>query len=183
MAAYLEHDSGRQWRAWRIAAWTAAAALLSLPLVAMQFTDDVDWTGLDFLVMGVLLFACCAAFHLGTRRARNFAHLAGVAVAVGASFLLVWINLAVGIIGGEDAPANLMYFGVVAVAIVASLIAGSDPRGLARAMCAAAIAEALVAIAVVVMGFGDWRSIALSVSFVVPWLAAAALFTYSARQP
>ena len=181
MAAYLEPDTGRRWRAWHIAAWTTAAALLSLPLVAMQFTDEVDWTGLDFLVMGTILFACCAVFQLATRRARDFAHLAAVAIAVGTSFLLAWINLAVGIIGDEDAPANLMYVGVIAIAIVGSLFGGPDPRGHAGAMLAAAIAQGVVAVVVAVAGLGDWRSLALSAFFVVPWLAAAALFARSAR--
>ena len=34
----------------------ATIALLLIPLVAMQFTREVDWTAGDFLVMGVLLF-------------------------------------------------------------------------------------------------------------------------------
>jgi hypothetical protein len=132
--------------------------------------------------MGAILFTCCAVFHFGTRRARDFAHLAAVAIGVGTSFLLLWINLAVGIIGAEDEPANLMYAGVIAVAIVASLYAGPSPRGLAGAMLATAIAQAVVAAVVVVAGLGDWRSIVLSASFVVPWLAAAALFARSARE-
>ena len=181
MAAYLDNDDGRRWRAWHIAAWATAAALLSLPLVAMQFTDAVDWTGSDFLVMGVVLFACCAVFHLGTRRARDFAQLAAVAIAVGTAFLLTWINLAVGIIGGGDAPANLMYFGVIAIAIVGSLFVGSDPRALAGAMLATAIAQGVVAVVVAIASLGDWRSLALSAFFVVPWLAAAALFARTAR--
>ena len=180
MAANLDDFPGRRWRPWRIAAWTAASALLALPLVAMQFTDAVEWTGSDFLVMGVILFACCAAFHLGTQRARDFTQLAAVAIAVGTSFLLVWINLAVGIIGAEDEPANLMYFGVVAVAVLAALYAGPDPRARARAMYAAAIAQTLVAVVVIVLGLGDWRSITLSAFFIVPWIAAAALFGRSA---
>ena len=39
----------------RLLAWGAAAALLLLPLVAMQFTEEVNWTVFDFLVFGSML--------------------------------------------------------------------------------------------------------------------------------
>lgn len=43
MAVNAGRDIGRRARRWRIAAWGTAALLLVLPLVAMQFTDEVDW--------------------------------------------------------------------------------------------------------------------------------------------
>jgi hypothetical protein len=41
-----------------------------------------------------------------------------IGVALAAAFILVWLSLGVGIIGKDGDPANLMYFGVLAVGIV-----------------------------------------------------------------
>lgn len=61
-------------------------------------------------------------------------------VAISAAFILVWLSLGVGIIGRDGDPANLMYFGVITVGIIGSLIARFRPRGMSRALFATAIA-------------------------------------------
>jgi hypothetical protein len=61
-----------------------------------------------------------------------------------AAFFLIWINGAVGIIGSESNPLNLMYLGVIGIAVVGALIARFRPEGMARALFATAIAQALV---------------------------------------
>lgn len=33
---------------------SAAAILLLIPLIAMQFTNEVDWNAFDFAIMGIL---------------------------------------------------------------------------------------------------------------------------------
>ena len=116
--------SGNGWRGsyWRIAAWSAAALLLLLPLVAMQFTDEVNWTAADFVVFGAMLACAGGAFELAARMTRNTAYRAAVGVALAAAFLLVWTNGAVGIIGSEDNPANLMFGGVLAVGLVGAAV-------------------------------------------------------------
>ena len=55
MAASAERGGGWRRRRWRIAAWTGAALMLLLPLVAMQFTDEVNWSETDFIVAGALI--------------------------------------------------------------------------------------------------------------------------------
>jgi hypothetical protein len=77
--------------------------------------------------------------------ARN-AYRSIVGVALAAAFLLVWVNLAVGIIGTEDYLANVMYVGVLAVGIIGAIIARFRPHGMARALFATALAQALVAV-------------------------------------
>jgi len=80
----------------------ATAMILLAPLVAMQFTRDVTWTGFDFAAAAVLLagagFACL-------RTARRVARLRPwrQALAVGAVALAgaaVWVELAVGVVFG-----------------------------------------------------------------------------------
>ncbi len=122
----------------------ATAFILLLPLLAMQFTDEVVWDLADFAVAGVLLFGTGLAYELVARKAGAIVYRVAVGVALAAAFLLVWVNGAVGIIGNEGNPANLMYFGVLAVGVIGALIARLEPRGMARVLFATAGAQMLV---------------------------------------
>jgi hypothetical protein len=84
---------------WRIALWGTAAFLLLLPVVVMQFTNEVNWDETDFIVFGVMLVIACGTYELAARMTGNTAYRAAVGVAIVAAFLFIWINLAVGIIG------------------------------------------------------------------------------------
>ncbi|HEY3429671.1 MAG TPA: hypothetical protein VGK39_03270, partial [Cyclobacteriaceae bacterium] len=46
--------------------------LLAVPLVAMQFTTDVDWSVSDFIMMGTLIFGTGVSFVFVMKRANNF---------------------------------------------------------------------------------------------------------------
>lgn len=73
--------------------------LLSIPFVAMQFTDEVKWSGFDFLVMGILLLGTgliCEWILRKVKARQNRIILCIVAVAV---LILIWMELAVGIFG------------------------------------------------------------------------------------
>src|SRR5688572_17475229 len=97
---------------WRIAAWSAAALILLLPAAAMQFTDEVSWNAADFAFAAVLIAGTGIAFELAAKRSSSTTYRVAVGLALGAAVLLIWVNAAVGVIGSEDNPANLMY-GVV----------------------------------------------------------------------
>lgn len=73
------------------------AAILMVPLVAMRFTTEVNWTGSDFLVMGILLAftGLLITFALRTVRTTRSRLLAVGLVVLG--FLYCWAELAVGI--------------------------------------------------------------------------------------
>lgn len=73
------------------------AALLMVPLVAMQFTDEVNWTALDFAVMGALLTTTGLILEAVLRMVANTRNRILLVSAVVAVFLVVWIELAVGI--------------------------------------------------------------------------------------
>ena len=122
----------------------ATAFILLLPLLAMQFTDEVVWDLADFTVAGVLLLGTGLAYELVARKEGAIVYRVAVGVALAAAFLLVWVNGAVGIIGNEGNPANLMYFGVLAVGVIGALIARFQPHGMARALFATAFAQMLV---------------------------------------
>lgn len=164
----------------------AAALVLSVPLVAMQFTDEVDWGPFDFVVMGALIVGTGLLYELAARKAGSIAYRAAAGVALAAAFLLVWINLAVGIIGSEDHPANAMYLGVLAVGFLGSLLASFRPRGMARAMFATALAQALVGAVALIFRLGSPASgpveiVGLTGLFVALWVGSALLFREAAR--
>ena len=70
--------------------------LLLVPLVAMLFTDEVNWGVADFVVMGLLLFGMGSLFILlSSRVQRRFRVPTGLLLAV--LFLYLWAELAVGI--------------------------------------------------------------------------------------
>jgi len=78
------------------------ALILLVPLVAMQFTDEVKWDLSDFVVIGTLLFGAGLIFELVTARV-NPKYRTIVAVMITAAVLLVWTELAVGIFGSPFA--------------------------------------------------------------------------------
>ena len=152
----------------------ATAAILAVPLVAMQYNEHVVWGPADFVGAGVLLVGTGLLFELAASRVRHLAYQAGIAVALVAALLLVWINLAVGMIGNEDNPANLMYLGVLAVGFLGAVIARFQPRGMAYALFATATAHALVGV-IVFAGRMD-AALPLDAIFVAVWIASALLF-------
>lgn len=75
------------------------ALLLLIPLIAMQFTDDVNWTLFDFVVAGVLLLTTGLMCDLVIRKVNKIEHRIAVCLAILAALLLIWVELAVGIFG------------------------------------------------------------------------------------
>ena len=173
----MSHD--RFWSRVRWAVWGGAAGLLMLPAIAMRFTAEVNWDATDFLVMGLMLGALCGAFEVGLRVARSHAYVVATGLAAGAGFLLAWVNLAVGIIGSEDNPINLVFFGVLLVGLLGAVMARLQPGGMARAMEATAAAQ-LLACVVALVADGAYVFV-LTTIWVMLWLTSAQLFRKAAR--
>ena len=76
-----------------------AVLILLIPLVAMQFSDEVDWSPVVFIVMGILLFGTGLATELTLRKFNNPAHRVITTIIILAILLLVWAELAVGVFG------------------------------------------------------------------------------------
>ncbi len=131
---------------WRIAAWSIGTAFVLAPLLAMQVTDQVAWSAGDFVLAAALVGGLGLGFELVARRTGSRAYRAAIGVALAATFLLVWVNGAVGVLGSEDNPANLMYGGVLAVGIIGAITAQLRPHRMARALVATATAQTLVAL-------------------------------------
>ena len=77
----------------------AVSGLLLIPFIAGQFTDEVSWSGMDYLVMGTLLLVAGLGLAAVAQFVRKPAHRLMLGAAVVAVFLLLWAELAVGIFG------------------------------------------------------------------------------------
>jgi ABC-type proline/glycine betaine transport system permease subunit len=80
-----------------------AAFILALPLIAMQFTNEVVWTLADFVIAGILLFGTGSLLEVIFRKVKKTQQRiiwAGVLLFV---LFLIWAELAVGIFGSPFA--------------------------------------------------------------------------------
>lgn len=181
MASRMREDVERPNHTWRLATWGGAACLLLLPLAAMQWFpgSGVDWTLADFVVMGALLSIACGACEL-VWRATGLAYRAAAGLAILTCFLTVWVNLAVGMIGDEGNPYNLLFAGVLAIAVFGAAFARQQPRGMALAMAGTALAQAAVAGMAFAAGVDNLGALC-SGAFAVPWLLSALLFEWAGR--
>ena len=75
------------------------AFLLSIPFIAMQFTDEVNWTVFDFIVAGILLLGTGLLCWLVIRKVNKIKHRLAICLTILAVLLLIWAELAVGIFG------------------------------------------------------------------------------------
>ena len=184
---HASHQNDRLTRTLRLIGWTAVAGLLIAPAIAMRFTDEVQWTTSDFVFAGVVLVGAGGIGELAVRASRDWSYRIGAGLAVLASVLLLWINGAVGIIGSEDHPANLLYLAVILAAFVGAVAGRFRADGLALSMVSAAWIQALIGVLAVLRGWGEgseaWPRpvIVLSIVFCLIWLASAALFRRAAR--
>lgn len=178
MAKEADCSGGRGRVPWRVLGWGTAAFLLLLPLAAMQVTAEVNWTAGDFIFAALMIGVVGVSYELTVRVTRDWAHRSAVVAALAAAFLTVWANGAVGMIGSEDNPYNLFFFGVILVALLGSVAARFRPAGMAYAMAAAAIAQVCVAAGGLP---SDIHGGVFSIGFAGLWLLSAALFWNAAR--
>ena len=73
--------------------------LLSIPLIAMQFTTEVDWDIRDFAIMGILMLGTGLLCELVIRNVKKLEHRILICGTVLLAFFLIWAELAVGIFG------------------------------------------------------------------------------------
>lgn len=117
--------------------------LLMIPLAATQFGSEVVWDVTDFIVAAVLLFGTGFSYKMVTMQSKHIVYRVAVAIALVAGLVLIWSNLAVGIIGSENNAANLMYFGVVFILITGSFLVRFKSKGMAAVLFLTAAAQAI----------------------------------------
>lgn len=169
------------------AMWGAIMLLIALPFIAMQFTDEVNWSSGDFAILALLLVGGGSAYGALVRRNGHRAYHLASAIAILASVLLVIVTGAVGIIGAESDDANLLFPILPAIGLIGALMVRFREAALARLFLA--IAGLQFGIGLLALGAGWGREaaawpydiIAATAIFAAFWLAAAALFRRAAR--
>lgn len=81
----------------RIALWGSVILVLIIPLVAMQFTNEVNWDFMDFVVAGALLSLAALTYERVSRKLSNAKMKWAIGIVILATLLIVWIELAVGL--------------------------------------------------------------------------------------
>jgi len=167
--------------------WIVVVALiLMIPLVVMQVTEEVNWT--EAVAYSFILLAVAGTYELALAlRTRNTSYRVAFGVGLGSAFLLGWVNGAVGIIGNEGQPANLLYGGVFAVGLIGSLMARFKPHGMARTLFAAALVQMLVPVIALIIwqsqiswgGAGMLGVFGLNAFFALLFVGSALLFRAS----
>lgn len=110
------------------------------------------------------------------------------ALAVGASFMLAWVSMSVGLIGADGDPVNVMYFGVIAIGGIGAVVTRRSPRGMARTLVAMAIGQTIVAAIALFGGLGrPWSGpleiVYSNAFFVTLFMCSAWLFHRAAASP
>jgi len=169
--------------------WTIVALLIVAMLVAIPFTDEVN-VG-EAVAYGVILLAIGGLYELWRwLKTRTKVYRMAFSVGFVGLFLLGWVSGAVGIIGSENNPANLMYWAVPAVLLIGSLLSRLGPRGMMRTLFATALVQALVPVVAFFIwpanaSWGEAGVIGVFVAnsvFALLFLGSALFFKRSARE-
>jgi hypothetical protein len=73
--------------------------LLLIPLISMQFTNEVNWTLFDFITMAILLLGTGLMCDLAIRKINKIKFRIAICAAILVVFFIIWAELAVGIFG------------------------------------------------------------------------------------
>lgn len=163
------------------------ACLLLIPYTAMQYSSEVNWSFFDFLLAGILLFSTGLAYILILAVSEQFLYRIASAIALLSGLFLLWANLAVGLIGSENNPANLMYFGVLAIGLLGAALSRLQPRGLSNTLYAMTGSMGFIIIIALVTGlqYDPYSSVieilAVNIFFMFPFSLSAILFRKVAK--
>ena len=75
-----------------------AVSILLVPLIAMQFTNEVNWGLLDFIAAAILLICMGLLCEFSARKATKPKYKVLICVIIIVILLLIWAELAVGIL-------------------------------------------------------------------------------------
>ena len=165
---------------WRIIGWGGAVALILTPLVAMQFTREVNWDETDFIFAAIVFGIVGGLIELAVRISSNWYFRFGAIFAVLAGFMVVGSNLAVGMIGNEDNPVNLWFGAVLLIAISGAILSRFRPGTIAPAMFATGTAQAAIGLFAGILGT-DPRGGIFTIVLASFWFISGALFSNAKR--
>ena len=77
----------------------AVVFILSIPLIAMQFTKEVNWSLSDFVTMGILLISTGLLSELILRKVTRIQYRLVICGILIFALFMIWAELAVGVFG------------------------------------------------------------------------------------
>ena len=83
--------------------FTIPLVLLAIPLVAMQFTNEIQWKLSDFVLMGILLFGTAFLCEMVLRKVKTTKNRLIICAGILLGLVLLWMEMAVGIFGSPIA--------------------------------------------------------------------------------
>lgn len=162
--------------------------ILLIPLGAMLVkVEGWAWGPESFLIAWILMAGVGLAYKLATRKAVSGSYRGATALGLVTGFLILWINGAVGIIGSEDNPMNLLFGVVLLLGVICAVIARLEASGMARTMFIVVFAQFLVPVVAFIIGRPDFspgvvQILAFNLVFVVLFAASGLLFRRAARR-
>ena len=73
--------------------------LLLIPMIAMQFTDEVNWSFFDFIIMGIMLSITGLALGIIIKKIKYYKYRNIFIAIIIIIFLHIWAELGVGLFG------------------------------------------------------------------------------------
>lgn len=172
----------------RLVVWAVVVVLILLIPLVMQFTSEVQWN--EAVAYSVILLAVGGFYELWQwLKTRDSTYRIAFGVGLAGMLFLGWVSGAVGIIGSENQPVNLLYWAIPAVLLTGSLISRFEPRGMARTLFAAALIQALIPmVALIISPEVSWGNVGVvgvfvfNSIFVALFIGSALLFRYVANK-
>jgi O-antigen/teichoic acid export membrane protein len=189
VAGKINEGGGRRRSLWKSPALITAFIVLIL-LLCSHFVDGWNWPPGAFVVVGVLIFVMGFTYELVTRKRDAIAYRAAVGIAFAGGFVLVWGNF---VQAADDVnPDAMMYLWVPLVGIIGAGIARFRPEGMALALFATALAQALVLAVALTRMFTrnpeitfwtppEWRGFGGNAFFAMLFAGSALLFRKAGR--
>lgn len=132
--------TGSKSESWTRWLWVGAVVLLLVPFIAMRVTSEVNWTLGDFIFAGLMLAALCGTVELAVRHSSKAIYRWAIALAGLGAFVVVWVNLAVGIVASEDNEYNVVFMAIILATVLASAFVRLRARAMARILPVTAVA-------------------------------------------
>jgi uncharacterized membrane protein YoaK (UPF0700 family) len=158
-----------------------------MTLGGLNLIGQLNWGVGDFVFVAVIFFGGLAAYRFVSRRGQGSMFHTAVVLSLVTALSMIWITLAVGIIGSEDNQANIMYVGVLGIGLLGSLIARFRATGMSRTMVTVTMAQLVVTVVAVTIWKPEteehaFSTFILNLFYVMLFLSSALLFRRASRE-
>lgn len=165
-----------------------AGSLLLVPFTASFYVEGFNWSTSDYLFAFMMFFVTVTSYKMITRSNTSAIYKFAIGFSLFSGFFMVWVNLAVGIIGAEDNPINIYYFIVILIGLVGANLVRLRPEGMARVM--GIMAASIIVIVFIALVTGAQHMPHSSVTHILAvnavmaflFIQSAFLFHYAAKK-